>query len=272
MSQDAIILSPYEFTQAAAHLLATQGEVEIVDLGELTLELRVSGRDVAAELHNFYALYRHAPEQLPAIWDALRAAVLELPPDRSEDDPETLLERVMPMLKPLALLQAVRERRLPLLAYRPLVGQLMLAYVIDEGRSVAYINEDHLRTWRVDEALLHRRALANLRRRPWRPQPGRLGSGAQSLLIFNSGDGYDATRVILPELFSEFAASIPGRLVLGVPNRDFLIAFSDADPEIVERIRAQIARDQRAQQYPLSDELLTYRAGRLELYDPPAAE
>jgi hypothetical protein len=268
MNNHDIMLSPYEFTQAAAQMLATHAEVEVIDLGDLTLQLRVGGRDVTGDLENFYALYRSSPDQLPAIWDALRDALLDLPPDRSEDDPEVLLERVLPMLKPLALLSSVREQKLPMLAYRPLVGELMLTYVIDEDRSVTYINEDHLRAWGVDEPALYNRAIYNLRVRPWSPRPGLIGSGSGALLIFNGRDGYDATRAILPELFASFAAAIPGNVVIGVPNRDFLIAFSDADRGVFEQIRAQIATDAEAQQYPISAELLTYREGRLDLYEP----
>jgi uncharacterized protein YtpQ (UPF0354 family) len=268
MSDHPIILSPYEFTQAAAQMLATHGEVEVVDLGDLTLHLRVGGRDVTGDLNNFYALYRNSPDQLPVIWEALRDALLDLPPDRTEDDPDVLLERVMPMLKPLALLNTVREQKLPMLAYRPLVGQLMLTYVIDEERSVTYISEDHLRAWGVDEPALHNRAIYNLRVKPWRPHPGLIGSGPGALLIFNGRDGYDATRAILPELFQSFAAAIPGSLVIGVPNRDFLIAFSDADPGVFAQIRAQIEVDAETQDHPISAQLLTYRDGKLALYEP----
>ncbi len=271
MSDHPIILSPYEFTQAAAQMLATHGEVEVVDLGDLTLELRVGGRDVTGDLHNFYALYRNSPDQLPVIWDALRDALLDLPPDRTEDDPDVLLERVMPMLKPLALLNTVREQRLPMLVYRPLVGELMLTYVIDEERSVTFINEDHLRAWGVDEPTLYRRAIYNLRAKPWTPRPGLIGAGPGALLIFNGRDGYDATRVILPELFQRFAAAIPGNLVIGVPNRDFLIAFGDADAQVFAQIRAQIEVDAATQQHPISAQLLTYRDGALAVYDPRAA-
>ena len=202
---------------------------------------------------------------------ALRDALLDLPPDRTEDDPDVLLERVMPMLKPLALLNTVREQRLPMLVYRPLVGELMLTYVIDEERSVTFINEDHLRAWGVDEPTLYRRAIYNLRAKPWTPRPGLIGAGPGALLIFNGRDGYDATRVILPELFQRFAAAIPGNLVIGVPNRDFLIAFGDADAQVFAQIRAQIEVDAATQQHPISAQLLTYRDGALAVYDPRAA-
>lgn len=268
MSNHEMVWSSAEFTQAAAQALAAYPGIEIETVGDLTLSLRVNGQTLTSDLTNFYQLYREAPDAVAAVQAALIEALIDQPPDRSEDDPAVLLEQVLPMLKPLALLEQVRAQRLPLLAYRPLVGELMITYVIDEGQSVAFINEDHLRRWGVSEPQLYARALANLRAKEWRPYPGQIGSGRGGLLIFNSRDGYDATRLLLPELLADFAASTPGQVVIGVPNRDFLIAFSDADAGVVAKVRAQIDIDLRTQPNPLSAQLLTLRAGRIELYEP----
>ncbi len=266
MSTDGLTLLPDEFSQAAAQYLAAQPDVEVLDVDELTLHLRIRGREVTSDLASFYALYQSAPESLPAVLQTLSEALVDLPPDRSEDDPSVLLLRVMPMVKPMALLSHLREQKLPMLAYRPLVGELMVTYVIDEGQSVAFLNEMHLQRWGIGEPMLWSRAVGNLRAKSAELQPRVLGSGASRLLIMNAGDGYDATRLLLPELFSDFAARTPGRTVIGVPNRDFLIAFSDADRGIFNQVRTQIETDARAQEHPLTDQLLTYRDGELRLY------
>jgi uncharacterized protein YtpQ (UPF0354 family) len=194
-----------------------------------------------------------------------------MPPAPNDAEPEALLARVMPMVKPLTLLNEVRERGLPMLAYRPLAGDLLVAYVLNEGNSAGYLNERHMRTWNVTEAELHERALANLRAKAWTPYPGVLGAGKGALLILNSRDGYDAARVLLPELFAEFQARVPGTIVLGVPNRDFLIVFSDADRRVFAQVAAQIERDARAQPHSLTAQLFTYNDGQLVVYNPPSA-
>lgn len=268
MSDNGMIWSAAEFTQAAAQALAAHPEIEILSIDELTLSLRIGGRELTSDLTSFYQLYRQSPGDLAAVHAALLDVLLDQPPDRSEDDPAVLLDRILPMLKPLALLEQVRAQKLPLLVYRPLAGDLMVCYVIDEGQSVAFINEEHLARWGVSEPQLYRRALANLRAKAWQPHPGQIGSGKGGLLIFNGRDGYDATRLLLPELFAEFAASTPGNLVIGVPNRDFLIAFSDADPRVFEKVRAQIDIDLRTQPNSLSAQLLVLREGQLQVYEP----
>ncbi|HEX6292878.1 MAG TPA: DUF1444 family protein [Herpetosiphonaceae bacterium] len=262
--------SAVEFTQAAAQMLAAQPDVEVIGIGDLTLSLRIRGREVVGDLASFYNVYRGSPDRLEEVWLLLADALLDQPVDRSEDDPDTLLGRVMPMLKPLALLSELRAQNVPLVVYRPLVGDLMVTYVIDEGQSVVFLNEEHLAKWGVREAMLYRQALANLRARPWQPYPGVMGTGKGALLILNGRDGFDATRLLLTELFAEFAARTPGRMVFGVPNRDFLIAFSDADERVFNQVRAQIEVDARTQAHPLTDQLLTLVDGHLQLYSADA--
>jgi uncharacterized protein YtpQ (UPF0354 family) len=266
MNQIRIYQTPAEFGQTAAQVLAVQPGVDVLSVNDLTLDLRVAGRSVQADLHSFYRVYRDAPEQQPAIMQELVQSLTHVPPDLGETDPAGLLGRVMPMIKPLAMLNDVYERQLPMLAYRPLAADLMTAYVIDRGQSVAYINQQHLEAWGVTEATLHERALANLRAKDWMPYPGMLGAGKGALLIFSSRDGYDATRILVSELFADFAAQLPGNLVIGVPNRDFLIAFSDADRRVFAQIKAQIDVDVRTQPHPLTTYLFTLHAQQLQVY------
>lgn len=271
MSNNGILLDPDEWTQLAAQTLAAYPEIEVIDARDLVLQVRIRGREVTGELENFYRLYRESPDQLVALQQALVEALRDLPPERVVADPDDLLDQVFPMLKTRDVLDDIRAQHLSPLVSRPLVGDLAITYVIDEGPSVVYISEDHLARWQVSERELFDRALQNLRAKAWTPHPGQLGTGSGGLLIFNGGDGYDATRVLLPELFESFARQVPGRLVIGVPNRDFLIAFSDAAPRVFAQVSAQITLDMHTRDHPLTDRLLTIRDGQIALYEAGSA-
>lgn len=262
----SILLSPGEFTAFAAQLLASYPGVDVLGTDELAVRLRVRGQPITGDLGNSYVLYRNAPEQLDAIQQALAAAVLDLP-DRSEADGLQLLQHIYPMLRNRAVLDEIRAQQIPGLISRPLAGDLVVCYVIDEGQRVVFVNEQHAERWDVSESLLYEIGLRNLRARSWQPRPGRLGSGAGGLLIFNSGDGYDATRILLPELFTEIAEQQPGSLVIGVPNRDFLIAFSDAATSVFEQVSAQITVDAQTRDHPLTAQLFTIRDDNVLLYE-----
>ncbi len=270
MNEQETYQTPAQWSRTVAAVLANQPGVAVVNVQDLLLDLLIGGRRVQADLVTFYQVYRAAPDQQDVLVHDLLQSLVGVPLEE-DADPQALLARVMPMVKPLTLLNEVYERGLPMLAYRPLVGDLLTAYVIPNGQSVGYLNERHLRTWNMMEAELHERALANLRAKAWTPYPGVLGAGKGALLILNSRDGYDASRVVLPELFAEFQARVPGTMVIGVPNRDFLIAFSDADRRVFAQVTAQIETDVRTQAHSLTAQLFTFNDGQLVMYDSPVA-
>lgn len=181
---------------------------------------------------------------------------------------EELRLRVMPILKPLELLLTVRERELPMLVYRPFLGDLMITYVIGEGKRLAYINEQHLERWQISDHELHIQAITNLRQRT--SEIGSYtatGEGAQRLVIFNTQDGFDATRLLLPELLAELCSQFPGRMVIGIPNRDFMILFSDADDTILANVASQIEADATQHANGLTDRLFTLKGNEVREYE-----
>jgi uncharacterized protein YtpQ (UPF0354 family) len=114
---------------------------------------------------------------------------------------------------------------------------------------------------------VHERAIANLRRRTLEQVDYvTAGAGEQRLFIFNSGDGYDATRLLLSDVLTTWARALPGNLVIGIPNRDFLIGFSDANPEILERVAQQIQADAAGREHGLTDQLFTLESGEVREY------
>lgn len=256
--------------QFAAYMekrLTLYDEIELLDREGLELRLRVAGADVAADLGNFYAAYARNPAQLDVVVQTFARAMLGIQPDRATSSFAELADRVYPMLKPLDMLVEVRERKLPMLAYREFLADLMIAYVIDEGRSVSYINEEHLERWEMSVPEIHERAIENLRRRTEEQvRYTAVGAGEQRLFIFNAGDGYDATRLLLSDTLAAWASEVPGKLVIGIPNRDFLIAFSDANPEIRRAVAAQVQADAVQREHGLTEQLFTLDAGVVRAY------
>ncbi|NWG21152.1 MAG: DUF1444 family protein [Chloroflexi bacterium] len=233
-----------------------------------TLTLRVRDRDVVVSLGRFYTAYVANPDRLDAVAQTLVSLVLHELPQRDEHDFAALSRRIFPMLKPIELLMNVRDRHLPMLVYREFLAGLIVTYVIDEERSVAYLNEDHVEHWGITEQDVHDLAIRNLRHRTdERVRYTSVGSGEQRLLIFNSGDGYDATRLLLTDILVDWARMVRGRLVIGIPNRDFLIALGDANPDILRSVAAQIQADATQREHALTDRLFTLVGGQIREYE-----
>jgi uncharacterized protein YtpQ (UPF0354 family) len=261
------LMSAVQFTAYMEKRLTLEDAIEVLGREGTRLRLRAGGAEMTADLGNFYAAYTRDPAQLDIIVRNFVMATLGITPDREVSDFTQLADRIFPMLKPIALLATVRERSLPMLAYREFLADLIVAYVIDEQRSVAFINEDHLDRWGMGLHDLHERAIENLRQRTLQQVDYvTAGEGEQRIFIFNSGDGYDATRLLLTDVLAGWARELPGQLVIGIPNRDFLIAFSDTNPEILQGIAQQVQADAAAREYGVTDQLFTLIAGEVREY------
>ncbi len=264
---DTPLLEPEAFAEAMAAYLQDQDDIEVVAREGASLRLRVGDSAIVIVLDNFYRMYLEHPRHLGAVAETLLQALRVHHNARTITSFAELRERVYPMLKPISLLARVRERNLPMIVYRPFLADLIIAYVIDEPTSVAYINENHLERWQIAEHELHARALENLRRRTEELGSYTLsGTGAQRLVIFQTRDGFDASRLLLPALLERWQGDMPGRLVIGIPNRDFLIIFSDADAAIFASIAHQIQRDAAERPYALTDQLFTLEHGQVREY------
>ncbi|ACL23162.1 DUF1444 family protein [Chloroflexus aggregans] len=244
--------------EATVTVLSRDGEV---------LQIVAGNQPIRIDLTRFYNAYAQAPEHLDLVYATLMRVIHQQTPPREANTFADVADRVMPMLKPIVLLNAVFEKKLPMLAYRPFLADLIITYVIDEPHSVAYINERHLERWGIGEHQLHERALANLAARTKdRATFLMTGEGVQRLIVANTQDGYDATRLLLPDLLASWQPQFPGKMVIGIPNRDFLIAFSDADEEILTSIAHQIQLDAAQREYGLTDQLFTIEHGEVREY------
>lgn len=261
------MLTEDQFGHAMAQHLQHELGAQLQSRQGLALKLRLGQSNVELNLHNFYHAYQQAPDQLPLVADALLRSLRSYEAARAITSFDELRDRVYPMLKPLALLVTIRERKLPMIVYRPFLADLMIAYVIDEPTSIAYITEPHLDRWQISQHELHEQAIANLRRRTEaRGNFTVAGEGAQHLIVWNSQDGYDATRLLLPDLLAGWRDQFPGQMVIGVPNRDFLIVFSDADRQILANVAHQVQLDAAQREHGLTDQLFTLVNGEVREY------
>ncbi|MGQ9548627.1 MAG: DUF5688 family protein [Roseiflexus sp.] len=266
---DTPLMNADQFAAYVVRRLSLHDDViEVHERRDDKLFLRVKGNDVTISLERFYRAYVAHPDQLDAVVQTIVSAATHDLPARDQSDFASLRERIFPMLKSINLLVFVRERNLPMLIYRPFLADLIITYVVDEARSVAYINEQHLERWGVGEREIHELALRNLRRRTDEHAPyTMIGEGEQRIFIFNSNDGYDATRLLLTDILAAWARQVSGHLVIGIPNRDFLIALGDANPDILRSVAAQIQIDAVQRDHGLTDRLFTLIGGEVREYD-----
>lgn len=221
--------------------------------GDGSFSLSLNG--AVAPLENLYRSAAIHPDDLKhhvERWavELLRAA--EGTPDQGGKF-EDVKERILPML-----VRINDEESAPGgMVTQPLVEGLSIAYAIDHDRTIAYISKSRFEQWGVSLEELHQLAIDNLtaRSEAISAHAAQDENGNVNLILFQTMDGYDASRILLPTLHDRLREHLGSPFAAGIPNRDILLCFRD-DPETIDRLKQQIAEDYRRMPHQVTDQLL----------------
>jgi len=104
---------------------------------------------------------------------------------------------------------------------------LVVAYAISAAGFDVLANGDHLAAWSISSATLRETAFRNLAawsaRAPWSEE----ADGRRRILSSDTGDGWDAARILLPEVTAHLGATLGeggARVLVGLPARHLLLA------------------------------------------------
>ena len=156
---------------------------------------------------------------------------------------------VRPQLAPEEYLASMKAAHLPF-------GEgLIVGFVLDRKSNYQFVTEEDLARWHLELPKLAERAFANLEAAS-RDIPVNATQGADRMLAIETGDGYDATRLLLPG-FRRFAMRHLGeRYYAAIPNRDALVLWAkDCSSEFTTRLVAHLGSQYRGEPYPLTDRI-----------------
>ncbi len=221
------------------------------------------------DLTTHYSAYRMSPHRLDDIVEIHLKALRQVPPPSPPPTEEEAAQSLLPLLQQTKWLKAASQRAIPQVAHRPFVKGVVITYVFDMPHYRAYVNTDMLEQMtgggKFSFEEIHEYALNNLRLRTTTDIYETHGAYTRTLIVCETDDGYAATRILLPELMEKWRRRIPGRMLLGIPNRDFLIGFSERHPD-VKALARQVRRDARQREYPLCPRLLIWEDGAVREY------
>jgi len=105
---------------------------------------------------------------------------------------------------------------------------LPVVYTLDAGAYDIVVNGDHLLAWGVEPSEVQDAALKNLgawsATAAWTDEV----SGERRLISSDTGNGWDAARILLPEVVEHIVTELgaAGRILIGIPERHLLTAAS----------------------------------------------
>jgi uncharacterized protein YtpQ (UPF0354 family) len=175
---------------------------------------------------------------------------------------------IMPVLKPRFALRQFVEAP----AETPFPGRLAVVYAVDAGNQFTVVTPADVRRWGKSLAEIHEAATDNLLRQTNRDEKLLCEPSAGSELCgWASGDGYDAARMIVPELRRQIERVYDGDPALyAVPTEGIFVALPLAlatREGTQEALKAKVERDfATAEEKPLSPELFIERNGKLVVF------
>lgn len=256
-------LSREQFIQQVLQYVAEKFPLVKVSRGETPFSLKID--DQIASLENIYRMTLLRPEHSRQhierwIVELLRAG--EGTPDRTGklDD---VRDRILPMVLPGQPSDQANEG-----VSQVLVDGLQIAYAIDGDRTISYITRQQFESWNIPLDELHEIALNNLiaKSEAIEAQAAHDGTGQINLILFQTLDGYDASRLLLPTLHTKLRQYLGSPFVAGIPNRDILLCFRN-DAETVGRLSKQIAEDFKSMPHQVTDKLVLVTADGLARHD-----
>lgn len=240
----------------------------LVKVGRSTepFSLRLNGKVVALE--NLYRSAMQRQEQTTHIverWavELLRAA--EGTPDRHANYAE-VADRVMPVL----ITSDAFGNGQDAMVGQPVLDGLHVAYVIDGDRTISHIPQTQFARWKMSIEDLHEKAIENLvaKSQTLAADAAQDETGRVNLILFQLGDGYDSSRLLLPTLHDRLRGHLGSPFLAAIPNRDILICIRN-DSTILSSVRTQVAQDFRTMPRQITERLFLVTADGLAHYAEP---
>jgi len=220
-------------------------------------------------LSNFYRMYLQQPQNfrriiVPGLTTVVR--LQELGPDQLAPTLEQVKQRILPILS------SEDEPRSDERVQIPWVGGLCVGYVVDEDDSYRYVHQRMIEAWNLSPDDLHDLALQNLRRySAAHPLEVTMVGDDENprLLMPVKPDAYNCSRVLDPDFHCQLRELFGPELIVGVPNRDFFVAATLKDPELISQIRKRVDEDFSNMHHPLTRRLLVVSADGVSEYCGP---
>jgi len=258
----------------AAHVEAAtrQAGFTIEKRDGLDLYVILHGQPLRCNLNTAYSAYQLSPHRLDDIVQVHLKVLRSVPPPPPPPTEKQAAESLLPMLNQARWLKETQRLDALPLVHRPFIAGLVITYVFDFPHHRAYVNADMLAQImdrpEITFDMIHEYALENLRKRTTSRNYEAHGLRDKTMIVCETYDGYAATRILLPDLMDKWSRRIPGRMLIGIPNRDFLIAFSNRNPAHVAAIAGQVRRDAAQRDHPLCADLLVWQDGKIREYRP----
>jgi len=144
----------------------------------------------------------------------------------------------------------------------PWINGCVISFVVDFPEVCVGVSDEMMYDWGLfDAEELYSFALKNL----WRDTKGvefdvikindeKENSFAKACIIHNL-DGYDSSRILLPQIYENLRSDLGNEFYVGIPSRDVFFALSSNCPSITQKVAKKVREDSGTLPHPISPNL-----------------
>jgi uncharacterized protein YtpQ (UPF0354 family) len=138
----------------------------------------------------------------------------------------------------------------------PFVNDTVIVFVIDLPNMTVSVTTEQMLRWGKSADDLEQVAKENLDN--YAPQiefrSVTSDEGGKAVLV-SMQDGYDASRLLMSDLFLTLAPEFGGDFLVATPSRDMFLAIAKDDDTFVHRVHDRVEADFERLPYPITDRL-----------------
>lgn len=253
------LLSPTQFSEIYIEAFRAHApQVAITSAGPLHLEVTAGeSGSTTVYLDNAYARYRADHHAADEIIDDYVTGMLEF---IEQNGRPIDVSRVVPVIKDAGYLADIRASTGADLsmAHEAYNALLEIHYAEDLPRNIRYLSEQGLQEAGLAPAERRARSIENLRAL----LPKVEVHGGKGVYLVTAGGAYEASLLLLDDLWQNPALQVAGEIVVAIPARDTLLVTGSEDDQGLEFVRRQAADVSKQSAYYLTKQLFIFRRGR----------
>lgn len=147
-------------------------------------------------------------------------------------------------------------------------GGTVIVFALPSGGFDVIVNAEHVISWEVSPEKVCEVAVANLaswsKTAPWTDEV----EGERRLISSATGDGWDASRILLSEVREHLASELGGsdaRVLVGMPDRHLLVAarLTASDPEFASMFESFVRGQAEGADEPIDQRVFELKDGEL---------
>lgn len=216
------------------------------------LELIVDGRRLDLEnLHRLVATDEErgveiVEQYLDHLFDEETFGVSNMPWELAQ-------ARLMPRIQPESIFEHLSRE---LVAHVDFVNDTVIVFVIDLPNMTVSVTTEQMLRWGKTPEQLEEVARRNLDHyAPELELRTMEGDDGGKAIVLSHQDGYDASRLLMSDLFRTLRNEFGGNFLVATPSRDMFVALGEEDEGFLEKVQERVESDYERLPYPITPRL-----------------